>query len=106
MRETRKHLKNMLLWCVTAEVLVITALVMMIAAMTGGRTVVHMLIVVAICAWWIALFFQTNADIFDRRIRRAERKLIRALKKMTSRGGAQPVKNKRELKIVTFNYPY
>ena len=101
----RRQLHNMLIWLVTAEVVIITAIVMLIAAMTEGSAVVHMLIAVAICSWWLALFIQVNADVFDRAIDRffsRIRKGIRRVWKLARSQKNDRKATKRDFVIVTF----
>ena len=106
----KKQLHNWLLWMVTAEVITIMTIVILAAALAGGRAIAYMMIVVAICSWWLALFLQTNADLFDKAIRRTEAKILTAIRntvrkiKKAGRGATHPA-SKRQLTIVTFTRP-
>ena len=103
----KKHLHNWLLWMVTAEVVTIMTIVILAAALAGGRAIAYMMIVVAICSWWLALFLQTNADLFDKAIRRTEARVLAAIKKAMKKAGRRGMRqaSKRQLTIVTFTRP-
>lgn len=99
----KKQLHNMLIWAVTAEVIIIEAICLLIGALTGGRTVVHMFIVIGICSWWIAMFIQVNADNFDRAIDRSIRRIRKGIRRLAARRSQGSRKGtERDFVIVTF----
>ena len=94
--------KNLLIWAVFAEILCIQAICLMIAACMEGKPMVILLLVSSICSLWLAIFIQTNADIFDKRIRRFERKVVAVLKNIKKRIAVREQPPKRSLVIYTF----
>ena len=94
--------KNLLIWAVFAEILCIQAICLMIAACMDGRPMVILLGVSSVCSLWLAIFIQTNADVFDRKIRRMERKVVRFFKSIKKRIAVREQPPKRKLTIYTF----
>ena len=94
--------KNLLIWAVFAEILCIQAICLMIAACLEGKPMMILLLVSSICSLWLAIFIQTNADIFDKRIRRFERKVIAVFRSIKKRIAVREQPPKRKLTIYTF----
>lgn len=94
----------MLVWCVFFEAVCIWLICLLIAAMSEGRTMMILLGLASLCSIYFALFIQVNAQTFDDRIDRMERKVVRFFKRISvkKRTTGREQSPKRRFVVYTF----